>query len=235
MTMPFTVPVTLHGRICETPDTWTIQLETPKTFRPKAGQFVMVPIGDTGLVRCWTVSSTCGSCEFTTLTVRCVPEGKGSNWITKEVPVGARFSISEPMGDFVVDEKDPGPFLLIAAGIGVTPVMSIARELLIHRPGTPVTVLYCARNQESVVFDKLWRTLAECREELTFVPFVKEDPLPGEPTGRLTAERILEFCPDVANRTVYACGSAGFMNSMAEAVIGLGCDPKRVHTEALLP
>ena len=90
MTMPFTVPVTLHGRVCETPDTWTIQLETPKTFRPKAGQFVMVPIGNTGLVRCWTVSSTCDSCEFTTLTVRCVPGGRGSGWITKDVPVQGR-------------------------------------------------------------------------------------------------------------------------------------------------
>lgn len=233
--MPFPYTLRLVSRRRETPDTWTQHFETPSDFLPKAGQFVCVNVPARGATRCWTLSSTPGVAPGVDITVRCCENGLCSPWMTKELPVGSEIRVSAPTGDFVLDEQDPGPFLFVTAGIGITPAASLIRQILIELPGTPVTLVYCVRNQASIVFDKELRTLAACRPEFTFLPLVKEDPLPGAPTGRLDAAKLLELVPDVANRTVYTCGSAVFMDNVARWARELGAAPERVHVEAMLP
>ena len=81
-------PMRLHSRIQETPDTFTqnfVPLDG-KPFVNRPGQFTVVKVGDTGVCRPYTVSSTLGISEFVTTTVCRVPGGCASNWITT-VPV----------------------------------------------------------------------------------------------------------------------------------------------------
>ncbi len=232
----FDTLATLHSRVRETPDTWTVNLLVPKGFRYRPGQFAMVKIGSTGAVRCWTLSSTPGFTPFVSFTVRRVEGGVGSPWITRGLPEGSVIEMTQGMGDFVADEKDPGPFLFVMSGSGITPAASIIRDLLMRRANARVTLVYCVADQASLVFGNFWRMLEECRpNEFRFIPFVKADPRPGDQTGRLTAERLLALVPDAADHSVFACGSAGFMNMAEGWCRTLGVAPERFKKEAFLP
>ena len=132
-------PMRLHSRIQETPDTFTqnfVPLDG-KPFANRPGQFTIVKVGETGVCRPYTVSSTHGISEFVTTTVCRVPGGCASNWITT-VPVGSTVYLADPMGDFTCDDDPMEKFLLMASGSGITPILSMTRWLLVNKRKHPM-------------------------------------------------------------------------------------------------
>ncbi|MGY3163508.1 ferredoxin-NADP reductase [Ewingella americana] len=143
----------VHDIKQETADVWTLSLFSHVTYDYQPGQFALVNIGRSGKVqRAYTLSSTPGVSPFITLTVRQIADGQGSNWLTQEVKAGDYLWLSDAQGSFVCDGDQP--LLLLAAGCGVTPIMSICREVLQHTPARPVTVFYSVRSPQDVIFSR---------------------------------------------------------------------------------
>jgi len=199
----------------ETPDVWTLSLLCHDHYPYRAGQYALVSIrhaADT--LRAYTLSSTPGVSEYITLTVRRIDDGKGSEWLTREVKRGDYLWLSDAQGEFTCDDKPGDKMLLLAAGCGVTPVMSMRRWLAKYRPDTDVQVIFSVRSPEDVIFADEWR-----QYPVTLV--AEHNAAHGFVAGRLSPS-LLESVPDLAQRTVMTCGPAPYMDWVEENVKRLG-------------
>ncbi len=142
----------------ETPDVWTIALLCHDYYPYRAGQYALVSVRNSAeTLRAYTLSSTPGVSEYITLTVRRIDDGTGSQWLTHDIKRGDYIWLSDAMGDFTCDDKTEDKFLLLAAGCGVTPIMSMRRWLAKYRPQADVQVIFNVRSPDDVIFADEWR------------------------------------------------------------------------------
>ena len=199
----------------ETPDVWTLSLLCHDYYPYRAGQYALVSVNNSADdLRAYTLSSTPGVSEYITLTIRRLDGGKGSSWLTGSVKRGDYIWLSDAQGEFTCDDKPCDKLLLLAAGCGITPVMSMRRWLAKHRPDADVQVIFSVRSPQDVIFADEWRDypvtlLAENNATHGFVP------------GRLSVS-LLENVSDLAARTVMTCGPAPYMDWVEENVKALG-------------
>ena len=148
----------VHHITQETPDVWTISLICHDYYPYRAGQYALVSVRNSAeTLRAYTISSTPGVSEYITLTVRRIDDGVGSQWLTRDVKRGDYLWLSDAMGEFTCDDKAEDKFLLLAAGCGVTPIMSMRRWLAKNRPQADVRVIYNVRTPQDVIFADEWR------------------------------------------------------------------------------
>ncbi|MGU3413662.1 NADH oxidoreductase [Enterobacteriaceae bacterium C34A] len=199
----------------ETPDVWTISLLCHDYYPYRAGQYALVSIRNSAeTLRAYTISSTPGVSEYITLTVRRIADGQGSEWLTRDVKRGDYLWLSDAQGEFTCDDKPTDKLLLLAAGCGVTPVMSMRRWLAKNRPEADVQVIFSVRSPEDVIFADEWRNYP-----VTLV--AENNAVHGFVSGRLTTS-LLECVPDLAARTVMTCGPAPYMDWVEENVKAFG-------------
>ncbi|MBK4714784.1 MULTISPECIES: NADH oxidoreductase [Tenebrionibacter/Tenebrionicola group] len=218
MTMPTSLcpyRMQVHHIKQETPDVWTLSLFCHDAWPYEAGQHALVSIRNSAdTLRAYTISSTPGVSPFITLTVRRINGGAGSQWLTREVKRGDYLWLSAPQGDFTCAAHPAGRYLLLAAGCGVTPIMSMRRWLAKYSPMTDVEVIYCTRSPQDVIFADEWRAFP-------VTLFAEEGAAQGFIPGRITREH-LACIPHLKDRTVMACGPAPWMEFVEEQVKSLG-------------
>lgn len=205
----------VHHITQETPDVWTLSLLCHDYYPYRAGQYALVSIGNRAdTLRAYSLSSTPGVSEYITLTVRRLDDGVGSQWLTRDVKRGDYLWLSDAQGEFTCDNEPNDRLLLLAAGCGVTPVMSMRRWLAAYRPEADVQVIFSVRSPQDVIFADEWRNYP-----LTLV--AENNATHGFVAGRLTTE-LLKSVPDISTRTVMTCGPAPYMDWVENAVQALG-------------
>ena len=199
----------------ETPDVWTLSLLCHDYYPYRAGQYALVSIRNSAeQMRAYTISSTPGVSEYITLTIRRLDGGLGSEWLTRDVKRGDYLWLSDAQGEFTCDNKASDKLLLLAAGCGVTPIMSMRRWLAKYRPQVDVQVIFSVRSPQDVIFADEWKNYP--------VTLVAENNATADfLAGRLTQE-ILRSVPDLAARTVMTCGPAPYMDQVEKDVKALG-------------
>lgn len=199
----------------ETPDVWTLSLLCHDYYPYRAGQYALVSIRNSAeQMRAYTISSTPGVSEYITLTIRRLDGGLGSEWLTRDVKRGDYLWLSDAQGEFTCDNKASDKLLLLAAGCGVTPIMSMRRWLAKYRPQVDVQVIFSVRSPQDVIFADEWKNYP-----VTLV--AENNATAGFLAGRLTQE-ILSSVPDLAARTVMTCGPAPYMDQVEKDVKALG-------------
>lgn len=199
----------------ETPDVWTLSLLCHDYYPYRAGQYALVSIHNSNdTLRAYTLSSTPGVSEYITLTIRRLDEGVGSGWLTRQVKRGDYLWLSDAQGEFTCDNEPNDKLLLLAAGCGVTPIISMRRWLAKYRPQADVQVIFNVRSPDDVIFADEWRDYP-----VTLV--AENNASVGFASGRLTRE-MLEQVPDLAQRTVMTCGPAPYMEWVEKEVKALG-------------
>jgi len=123
--------------------------------------------------------------------VREVPGGLISGWLVRDVRVGDEVEIQTPSGTFVADPDVAARHVLIAAGSGITPVLSIAASVLAN-PGSHVTVFYGNRRSNSVMFAEDLSDLKDTYgSRLELIHVLSREPRGVDMfTGRLDADRV---------------------------------------------
>ena len=141
----------------ETADAKSIVFDIPAgaedDFRYTPGQFLTlrIPSDQTGSVaRCYSLSSSPTEDTQLKVTVKRTVDGYGSNWLCDNAEAGMDMHVLAPSGVFTPKDLDQD-FILLAAGSGVTPVMSILRSALAQGTGH-IVMLYANRNENSVIF-----------------------------------------------------------------------------------
>ncbi len=200
--------------VVESHDTKTFVLE-PNRHWPGhvAGQFVPVEVEVDGvtMVRCYSVSSAPHQ-RHLALTVKRVPGGRVSGALHDRLRVGDVLRLGAPMGDFVLPAPRPEKLLLLSGGSGVTPVMSILRDLANANANAmpDVVFLHAARSAKDVVFHAELRRLAALHPGLRL-----ELVLDDAPGGRLDPAKLRSLVPDLAERLTMMCGPSGMMAALA--------------------
>nr|BFF17714.1 hypothetical protein GCM10025730_12350 [Promicromonospora thailandica] len=126
--------------------------------------------------------------------VREVPDGLFSSWLVHEVRPGDRVEVQAPSGSFRADPAVGGRHLCIAAGSGITPVLSIASTLL-GNPDARVTLLYGNRTTGSVMFAEELADLKDAHHDrLDLVHVLSREPRDVDLfSGRLDGDRLRDL------------------------------------------
>jgi 3-ketosteroid 9alpha-monooxygenase subunit B len=218
----------------ETDDACSLVLDVPPSlaaaFGYRPGQFitVRVPSEQTGSVaRCYSLSSSPHAGDRPAITVKRTDGGYASNWIHDQVTAGSVLEVLPPAGTFVPSVLD-ADFLLLAAGSGITPVMSILKSALTAGRGR-VVLVYANRDERSVIFGAALRDLvAASGARLTVVHWL--DSLLGVPS----AAAIAALARPYAAHDTYICGPDPWVVLVREALGQLGVPARRVHVERFL-
>ena len=196
-------------------------------LRYAPGQFLTlrVPSDRTGSVaRCYSLCSSPFTDDALTVTVKRTVDGYASNWLCDHARKGMRIHVLAPSGTFVPRTLDDD-FLLLAAGSGVTPIMSICKSALAEGSGQ-VTLIYANRDDRSVIFSNALRELsAKYPDRLTVVHWLES--LQGMPGVAALANLAAPF----TDRPVYICGPGPFMEAAREALGTLKVPAAQVHIE----
>jgi ring-1,2-phenylacetyl-CoA epoxidase subunit PaaE len=168
--------------------------------------------------------------------VREVPGGAFSRWLVHELRIGDKLEIQPPSGNFTADPKTPGHHVLIAAGSGITPVLSIAASVLAH-PDSRVTLLYGNRRANTVMFaDELADLKDAYGTRMQLIHVLSREPRTADIfSGRLDEDRIraiLERLVPVATVDhFWLCGPFGMVTDAQDALGDLGVKPDQIHQE----
>ncbi len=210
-------PLLVTKVVRETSAVSSLHLAAPdETALPaaRAGQYLTLRLPGR-LVRSYSLSAAADTGTYRITVKR---DGRASEYLHRELRAGATIDVAAPRGDFVLGGGD-GPVLLVSAGIGVTPVLSMLHELA----GTARAVwwLHAARGPAEHAL------AAEAHALLTALPNAREHVFYRD-TGRLTTDRLATLGLP-ADATAYVCGPASFMADMTAGLTALGVSS--VHTE----
>ncbi|CRG86105.1 hypothetical protein PISL3812_03108 [Talaromyces islandicus] len=154
--------------------------------------------------------------------------------------VGNEVQLSHPRGDFFLqDEKSTHPVVLIAAGVGITPLLSMFTQIAenMDQVQRKVHIIHAARNSASRAFKDTIQKLAEGRSNIKATFFV-ENPEDGDAdhthVGRVDLHRLHAqndlFLND-SETEFYICGPPPFMQGLKDSLLQLGVDQRRIHME----
>ncbi|RDV00274.1 hybrid-cluster NAD(P)-dependent oxidoreductase [Trinickia dinghuensis] len=209
---------------------------TPVRFEP--GQFMTVSASVQGqtVQRCYTISSPPTRPYLLSITVKRVPGGTMSNWLHDNMKPGSQLRAFGPSGSFTPTAAPSAQkSLYLSAGSGVTPLMSMTRASLDLGLDRDIVFVHSARTPADIVFRKeLERLVALSPRLRTFFlceGIGNENDWPA-PTGRLTLQLLSQWVPDYAEREVFTCGPAGYMNAVQTVLREGGHDPAHYHQES---
>jgi ferredoxin-NADP reductase len=173
------------------------------------------------------------------LTVQRVPGGEVSPYLTEVFAVGDPVEVRGPVGGwFVWQATDPRPVLLVAGGSGVVPLMSMVRT----RTGTKAgparfRMLYSVRSPAEAYYADELPGLATGPDLAVRYVYTRQPP-PGWPVppGRVAVgELTTHGWPPELEPACYVCGPTGFVEAVADQLVGLGHTPARIRTERFGP
>ena len=151
--------------IPETSDACSVVFEVPPelaaAFAYQPGQFLTLRIPsdrDGSVARCYSLCSSPLTGDKHAVTVKRTPDGYASHWIADNVKPGMTLDVLPPAGTFTPTALD-GDFLLLAAGSGITPVISILKSALASGRGR-IVLVYANRDENSIIFGTQLRDLA---------------------------------------------------------------------------
>jgi predicted ferric reductase len=222
----------------EAHNTWTVALKPPEGAPPPQylpGQFHFVTFrAGRGLPReehPFTISSDPAQPESVSSTI------KASGDFTcriGEIESGDLAAVSPPYGRFsYLLHPEETRLVFIAAGIGITPLMSMIRHMRSTGAECEVLLLYGNRAEEDIIFGEELAAIAAADPSRLRVVHILSRPSAawtGE-TGRVDREKIKRLCGDVAGKGFYVCGPTEMMRAVIRALRKLGVPASRIHYE----
>ncbi|MFD9127467.1 1,2-phenylacetyl-CoA epoxidase subunit PaaE [Kitasatospora sp. NPDC059571] len=171
------------------------------------------------------------------IAVREVPGGLFSRWLVREARVGERIEVLPPTGLFTAEPADRAHHVLVAAGSGITPMLSIAGSVLDGHPDSRVTLLYGNRRSDTVMFaDELADLKDRHLDRFQLVHVLSRESRDAELlSGRLDPERVRSLVTALVDVPAvdhwWLCGPYGMVTGARELLDGLGVPGERVHQE----
>lgn len=227
----------------ETADAVSLWLK-PNSLFPgfEAGQYVNIGMTVNGVVhtRSYSFSASPRQDGLVRLTIKKSPNGVVSTHAVEGLKTGTLIELGDVFGDMTMSHTQPNlaeqgaSMLLLAAGSGITPMMSLIDSL--NQQGWPAkaTLVYWARNPQDVIFDSTFAKLAAENDNFTYVRALEEGANTdmGDFQGRPSAEQFKQLGIDLSLTDVYACGPDGFMKALQSLI---GTKAKSFHAESFTP
>lgn len=223
-----------------TPNVKTFRFVNPKggdiPFHHVAGQYLTLDIAPHGIAtrRSYTIASPPNWRDRIEITVKREEFGLVSRWLHDDVAVGDLINIEGPGGTFVFSGRECPSVVLIGGGVGITPMMSIARYLTDTQwPGT-IYLLTSFLTPRDIIFRREIESLRDRNPRLhvaTTVTSPEGDDWSG-PTGFINSRFIEANVPDIALHPALICGPPAMMDAVKATLSQLGVPSSQVKTEA---
>jgi ring-1,2-phenylacetyl-CoA epoxidase subunit PaaE len=213
--------------------TFTVPDALRATFAFRPGQSLTVRRGAER--RSYSICAPAGRAPR--IGVREVVGGAVSGWLVREVRPGDVVEAQVPSGTFTPDLATSGHHVLIAAGSGITPMISIAASVLAASADSTVTLVYGNRRSNTVMFaDEVADLKDEHPDRMRVMHVLSREPQEVELfTGRLDADRLRTLLPSMIDLASvdhwWLCGPFGMVTDAIDVLTELGVDRTRVHRE----
>ncbi|MDZ4277490.1 MAG: 2Fe-2S iron-sulfur cluster-binding protein [Erythrobacter sp.] len=201
-----------------------------------------------GVTRCYSLSDCHNPSAYRITVKRSVapvdrpdlPPGLVSSYLHDFVTPGTILQVRAPAGVFVLDEDILAPVVLIAGGIGITPLFAMARAALADQPEREIHLFYGVRDHHEQVFGTDLKRM-EAQHPNFHLMIVQSEPLPSDgggestgPTGFIDVNLLRAVFP-AANGHFYVCGPPAMMVSLVPALREWGVAEDALHYEAFGP
>lgn len=218
--------------------TFEFAAEDRRALPHEPGQYVTISVEIDGerVSRCYTVSSPSTRPYSVQLTIKREPDGVVSPWLHDHLRVGDRVEVSGPAGEFSTAFHPVPKLLLLAGGVGITPMVSILESIHDLADAVDVVLVHNSSTPEQVVFVEELARLDRENPRIRVVQGVSRDPEGGwsGPVGRLSAAILAEHVPDLLDREVFVCGPDSYMVHAEALLLELGAGLDRIHQESFV-
>jgi ferredoxin-NADP reductase len=196
--------------IVETPDTRTFALRANRNwpgFRPGQHVGVEVEIGGVRHQRRYSLSSAPGADRVVRITVKRQPGGAVSNWLHDRLQIGDALTLEPPAGRFALPNPLPERLLMLSAGSGITPLMSMLRTLVRAAAPLDLDFVHVTRRTQDAIFAAELASLAATH------PGLRMHHHYSQPSGRFDPPALARLIPDYGECPTLLCGPTTFMTT----------------------
>lgn len=227
----------------ETVDVKTFRLTSPDggafPFKYLPGQFLNIQLMIEGkrVNRSYTIASSPTRLDSCELSIKREPLGLVSRIIHDQLKVGDTVKVSGPSGKFTFTGKEAPGVVLIAGGVGITPVMSILRYLTDRAWMGTIYFLFVTKTEQDLIFHEelqlLQRRFPQLKICVSLTRIPPDSTWTGE-RGRATEALFRRFVPNLNQLPVYLCGPNEMMDSTRDLLTSMGVD-NQILREAARP
>ena len=213
--------------------TFTVPSELAELFAFAPGQSLTVRRGEER--RSYSICSASGTAPR--IGVREVAGGAVSGWLVHELRAGDTVEVQAPSGTFTPTLTEPGNHVLIAAGSGITPMLSIAASVLAGHPASTITLLYGNRRSDTVMFaDEIADLKDRYPTRLVVVHVLSREAQEVDLfNGRLDGVKLRALLPVTVELASidhwWLCGPFEMVNEAIDVLTDLGVTRSSVHRE----
>lgn len=200
----------------------------PLPFSHVAGQYLNLALTIDGkrVNRSYTIASPPTRNAYCEISVKRTPNGYASHHLHDAWREGQRIQVSAAAGKFVFagQPTDPRRVVLIAGGIGITPMMAVVRSLTDQAWPGDIYLLFSVRAVRDYVFREELQYLQSRFSGLHARVLVSADPdTPWEGLrGHITRDVIASFVPNLTSGPILLCGPPPMMTALRETLVGMG-------------
>lgn len=228
----------------DTPDAVAVTFCVPDNlhehYRYRPGQHLTLKalVNGEDLRRCYSICSSPDD-GVLKIGVKAIHEGRFSNFINQQLHVGDSLDVMIPQGKFGYQPQvtTEGRYLAVAAGSGITPLLSIIKATLQTEPHSRFTLIYGNKNSRSVMFKEsiadLKNQYAE-RFQVLYL-FSQEQQDSALLSGRVNKPQLMALGKTLLNFKqfdhAFVCGPEEMMDDVQSALAECGMAPERIHSE----
>ena len=228
----------------ETEECVSITFDVPKDLKSdyifEAGQYITIKkeIANEELRRSYSVCVSPKE-EVLRVAVKEIEGGRFSTFANRELKVGDQLEVMSPMGNFTpsLDNQTGKHYLLIAAGSGITPILSIAKTVLEEEPNAEVTILYGNKTASSVIFKEEIEGLKNTYfTRVSIIHVLSRENLGNKlQQGRISGDRLKEMAGKLIDFSAithsYLCGPEEMILSSKDALQELALAKENIKFE----
>jgi glycine betaine catabolism B len=215
----------------EATDIFSFYFEPEKPLRYIAGQFVELTLphdapDDRGIRRWFTLTSL-ESDKLLRITTKLSDQSSSFKRHIKSLQHGDSIDVSEPMGDFVLPRDSSTPLVLVAGGMGVTPYISMFRQLAETHETRNIHFMYAVHTEDDIIFQEVFDA---AHIHATIVVSRPSEAWGGE-RGHLSANHIVKLAKPAPNTLFYLAGPEPMVEELQKDLLAQKTASSQIVTD----
>jgi len=234
---PERIELCVSDIIAETPSAATLRLVSKENYLPPflAGQFIALylEVGGIRTSRPYSISSQPNQTGFYDITVRRVENGLVSNYLLEEVKRGDSLISSGPAGNFYFNPLiHKQTIVCVAGGSGITPFMSMIREIVDCGLERTVYLFYGNRTTEDVIFGPELERLSDRFDNIHYTPVIEAPHSDYDGAcGFITQDLLRDVLEDIEDKSFFICGPQGLYDFCLPQLEEMGVPRRKIKQE----
>lgn len=237
--LPTTGPLILRlaSLTQQTSDAKTLRFIVPddQRFSARPGQFLTFSFLFDGKKhsRSYSICSSTARSGYVEITPKRVDKGCVSVFLNDHAAAGLTVEANGPFGQFYFDESKHRELVLLAAGSGITPMIAMLRYIDDLCLDTPVTLLYCVRTRNDIIFHRELEELKARLQNFQYHLLLSQpDAEWSGPRGHVSREFIEGRIKNHEALVFFLCGPPPFMDASRGVLAGMGVKPEKIKQES---